>query len=85
MPVMIPVQSVKVDRNGPVIPTIGEPFDFTDDEITELDVSAPEALTVPDVRAAERLLAAVQAAQNKPAPKARGRGKAKADEDMEDL
>ncbi|MEN9925546.1 MAG: hypothetical protein RL268_1672 [Pseudomonadota bacterium] len=37
MPQMIPLQTIVLHRDGkPVVPTIGKPFPFTDDEVAEL-------------------------------------------------
>ena len=86
MTVMIPRQSIKVMRDGqPALPEIGQPFDFTDDEIAEIEIASPDALESPDVRGAKKLIEKIEGAKagdGKPAP--RGKGKA-GDGDLSDL
>lgn len=79
MPVMIPRQSIKVIRNKEgVIPVIGQPFEFTDDEIAEVEQASPDALESPDLGAAKKLIAAMEGEPKpaEPAPKGKGKGKA---------
>lgn len=42
----VPVQSVRVIRDGKSVePTIGEPFDFTEDEVAGIEKANPDAIT----------------------------------------
>ena len=46
MPKRVPVNSVFVVRDGKqVSPTIGEPFNFTDEELTDIERLMPEAIS----------------------------------------
>lgn len=50
MPIRIPVKGVLVFRNGiQVRPTLGKPFDFTDEELKDLDRVAPGHVRKPIV------------------------------------
>lgn len=52
MAIRIPVQTITVGRDGKnVIPTIGQPFDFTDEEIKQIEASNPAAVRNPVVEA----------------------------------
>lgn len=45
MPKRIPVETIKVRRDGkPVIPTIGKPFDFTAEELDDINKVRPQAV-----------------------------------------
>lgn len=59
MPLMIPRQSVIVHREGARMePEIGQPFNFTDEEIAQLARSSPDALHAPNSNEARALLEA---------------------------
>lgn len=46
MPIRVPLQSVPVVRDGNrVEPKIGEPFDFTDEEVEHIEAANPDALS----------------------------------------
>ena len=46
MPIRVPLQSVPVVRDGKrVEPKIGEPFEFTDDEVQHIEAANPDALS----------------------------------------
>lgn len=52
MPRLIPTISIGIsrktgDRNRTVFPTIGEMFDFTEEEVKEISAAHPEALRKP--------------------------------------
>lgn len=48
MPIRIPTQTVIVQRNGAnFAPKLGEPFNFTTDEVEEINTLAPDALRKP--------------------------------------
>lgn len=84
MPLKMPAQNIKVVRDGqPVWPEIGKPFDFTDDEISEIEEANPEALMPVNVREAREIVAAVDGDKDDGKPKPRG-GKGKK-EDLDDL
>ena len=52
MAIRIPVQTITVGRDGKnIIPTIGHPFDFTDEEIKQIEASNPTAVRNPVVEA----------------------------------
>ena len=52
MAIRIPVQTITVGRDGKnIIPTIGQPFDFTDEEIKQIEASNPTAVRNPVVEA----------------------------------
>lgn len=76
MPILIPLQGITVHRAKagqpaggkemtPVIPTIGQPFEFTDDEVEFLMERAPESIREPVNEA--------PAAKAAPAPAAKGK------------
>lgn len=54
----VPLQSITVIRkNQAVVPDIGEPFDFTDEEVAQIEAMNPDALgtkAVVDVAKAEK-------------------------------
>lgn len=46
MPKRVPLQSVVVKRDGAsTIPMIGQPFEFTEQEVAEIEATNPDALT----------------------------------------
>lgn len=46
MPTRVPMQSVCVERDGKrVDPTIGEPFNFTEEELAHIEAVNPDALS----------------------------------------
>lgn len=52
MAIRIPVQTITVGREGKnIVPTIGQPFDFTDEEIKQIETSNPAAVRNPVVEA----------------------------------
>lgn len=52
MVIRIPVQTITVGRDGKnIVPTIGQPFDFTDEEIKQIEASNPAAVRNPVVEA----------------------------------
>lgn len=52
MAIRIPVQTITVGRDGKnIVPTIGQPFDFTDEEIKQIEASNPAAVRNPVVEA----------------------------------
>lgn len=76
MPILIPLQGITVHRAKAgqpaggkelvsIIPTIGEPFEFTDSEVEELKTVAPESIREPVNEA--------PAAKAAPAPAAKGK------------
>lgn len=64
----VPLQSIVVQRDGKSFtPPIGQPFDFTKEEVDQIERMAPEAISteaVVDVTAVE--------AESKPAGKGKG-------------
>ena len=84
MPLKIPAQSVKVFRKGPVYPTIGVPFDFTDDEIAHITEVSPDALLTVNVKEARDIVAAVDGddSKGKPAPRGKKTTKTEDDDDL---
>jgi hypothetical protein len=63
MALRIPRQNIKVIRKGaPVWPDIGVPFNFTDDEIAQIEESSPDALENVKIREAQNILKAAKAA-----------------------
>ena len=90
MPLKIAMQSIKVRRKGTDVWTpVGQPFDFTDDEISEIEQTSPDALAPVDVGAARALVAAAdgekaddEKAEGKPAPRQR---RAPKPDDSDDL
>lgn len=76
MPILIPLQGITVHRakagqpaggkeTTSVVPTIGQPFEFTDDEVEFLMERAPESIREPVNEA--------PAAKAAPAPAAKGK------------
>ena len=50
MAIRIPVQTITVGRDGKnIVPTIGQPFNFTDEEIKQIEASNPAAVRNPVV------------------------------------
>ena len=79
MPKKIPLISVTVHRNGkPIEPTIGKPFEFTDEEIDEVLQAVPGSMRDPVNEEAP------SAPANSKAPDAKPKAgkKATSDEDM---
>ena len=55
MVIRIPVQTITVGRDGKnIVPTIGQPFNFTAEEIEQIESSNPAAVRNPVVEAAVR-------------------------------
>jgi hypothetical protein len=76
MPLKIARESIVVRRNGvKMTAPIGKPFNFTDDEITQIEAASPNALLPMDVTELKANLAVVEEAEaaaaggDKPAPR----------------
>ena len=72
MPMRAPKQSVRVLRDGKTIePPIGEPFEFTDEEVADIMAANPEAISteaVVDLKASDGAAKSTgKAAKNKAA------------------
>lgn len=82
-------QSIKVVRNGSdVRPPIGQPFDFTDDEIAQIEEASPDALSSVNIKEAEAIVAAVKGAEDdgkKAAARGGRKAGSKAGDDDDDL
>ena len=54
MAIRIPVQTITVGRDGKnIVPTIGQPFNFTAEEIEQIESSNPAAVRNPVVEQVE--------------------------------
>jgi len=87
MPIRLVQQSVKVRRGtSSVRPPIGSPFDFTDDEIAQIEAASPDALSKVKITEARAIAAAADAAEDAGGKKAtRGKKAAAAAADDDDL
>lgn len=82
MPKLIPVQTITVGREGKtVVPPIGQPFDFTDQEAKEIAAMNPAAVRKPIVEVEAVEQSGEQGEPAAPAAKATG-GKKKADPEL---
>ena len=78
MNIRIPVQGLILARDGVrIVPVIGEPFEFTDEELAQIEKSAPKA-----IRAAVVEKPAPPAVVEKPAPAAPAAKKKGAEADL---
>lgn len=86
-------QTVVVMRKGnSTTPPIGAPFDFTDDEIAQIEEASPDALSPVNIKEAEAIVAAATGADGDKddGKKAGGKGSRKSaskagDDDDDDL
>lgn len=70
MAIRIPVQTITVGRDGKnIVPTIGQPFNFTAEEIEQIESSNPAAVRNPVVEA-EPVVEQVEAKATKGGKKA---------------
>ena len=66
MPKKVPLISVTVFRNNkPVALPVGKPFDFTEEEVAEVEAMQPGGLRDPIVEVASATVSAPPAAQTK--------------------
>lgn len=79
MPIRIPTQSVIVQRNGSnYVPPVGKPFNFTADEVAEVNALAPDALRKPvneEVEGEQQTTASKTPTATTAAAKTGGKGK----------
>ena len=77
MPKLIPVHTVILHRDGKqVVPPLGQPFDFTKEEIADIDRLLPGAVREPVVEVATVVATVVasDAGDEKPAAKPAAKG-----------
>ena len=83
MPLKIARESIKVSRDGaPVWVPTGKPFNFTDEEVEQIEAASPTALLAVNVREAEDIVAALAADTGKPASR---KSAARKSADIDDL
>lgn len=80
MPKLIPVQTITVGREGKsIVPLIGQPFDFTEQEAKEIAAMNPAAVRAPVV---EVMPEAAEQGGEPAAPATKPAGKKKAEADL---